>query len=87
MKLQAEFWMMNKIIKTDNAGLDKLDDKRHIIKAVLSLKRFGPPETVYRSLDLVKSIQKNLRGSDYSRNLIKQILFTNFMSKGEVFLD
>jgi len=58
-----------------------------MLQAALTVDRFKASGMVFRSLQIIKNIQKTLKGEDYSRNHIKDALTINFMSAGEVFLD
>lgn len=78
---------MEKIFSTESEGLDKQPSKKVLMSAVMTIKRFKSEGIVFRSVDMIKGIQKSMKSDDYSQNKLKQVLFVNFMVKGDVFLD
>lgn len=61
---QSDFFMMKKILTTDSKGLDKEPKTGVLLQAVITIDRFKASGLVFRSLDLVKGIQKSLKGDD-----------------------
>lgn len=56
--------MMKKIASTDSEGLDKEPKTGIFLQALITVQRFKLEGLVFRSLDLVKGIQKSLKGDD-----------------------
>jgi len=61
---QSEFFMMNKIKTSDPKGLDEQPKTAAVLSAVVTVHRFKLEGLVFRSLDMVKGIQKSLKGGD-----------------------
>jgi hypothetical protein len=61
---QSDFFMMKKIASTDSEGLDKEPKTGIFLQALITVQRFKLEGLVFRSLDLVKGIQKSLKGDD-----------------------
>lgn len=78
---------MNKIKLTDPKGLDEQPKTTAVLQAAVTVERFKAEGLVFRSLDIVKGIQKSVKGDGYDRNYLKQVMLINFMTKGEVFLE
>jgi len=78
---------MNKIKLTDPKGLDEQPTTNLVLQAAITVERFKAEGLVFRSMDIVKGIQKSLKGDSYDKNYLKQVLFINYMTKGEVFLE
>jgi len=56
--------MMNKIFSTESQGLDEQPSRHTLMSAAITIKRFKAEGIVFRSLDMIKGIQKSLKADD-----------------------
>jgi len=56
--------MMGKINSTDPKGLGEQPKSTAVIQAAVTILRFKAEGLVFRSLDIVKGIQKSLKGDN-----------------------
>lgn len=84
----GDFWMMRKLRSEMNiTDVVMMPTSKELLKACLTINRFKSLNKTFRSMDIVKQIQVTLKGDFMNRNMIRDIEFLNFMSKGDVFMD
>lgn len=61
---QSDFFMMKKILNVDSKGLDKEPTMTNLLQGILTMHRFKAEGLVFRSADVIKGIQKSVKGHD-----------------------
>lgn len=61
---QSDFFMMQKIMNTDSKDIDQHPTKSSLFKAIQTIFRFKSESLIFRSLDMIKGIQKSIKGDN-----------------------
>jgi len=65
----------------------KQPTKIEVITAGATIYRFRSNEVLYRSMDMISSIQHTLKGDDMRRDWHRDIMWLFVMPPGDMFLD
>jgi len=84
----GDFWIMKKLkggmLEED---LKKIPSRKETINASLTVWRLRSNDVIFRSAELVKSVQTIMKGDNMDRDFHRNIMWLYHMTKGDAFID
>jgi len=84
----GDFWIMKKLkggmLEED---LKKIPSRKETINASLTVWRLRSNDVIFRSAELVKSVQTIMKGDNMDRDFHRDIMWLYHMTKGDEFID
>lgn len=84
----GDFWLMLKLLSMlSDEELLKAPMREEVLTAAVTLWRMRSNEVIFKSTEAVKSVQIMLKGDKIDRNMLRDISWLNFMSRGDEYID